>query len=35
MELTLNIAYKPKIAYYDASYIYELNAGLVTDDYKL
>jgi predicted nucleic acid-binding protein len=38
VELTLNIAYKLRITYYDASYIvvaYELNADLVTDDYKL
>jgi predicted nucleic acid-binding protein len=38
VELTLNIAYKLKITYYDASYIvvaYELNASLVTDDYRL
>jgi predicted nucleic acid-binding protein len=38
VELTLDIAYKLRITYYDASYIvvaYELNASLVTDDYKL
>ena len=38
VELTLNIGYKLKITYYDASYIvvaYELNASLVTDDYRL
>jgi predicted nucleic acid-binding protein len=36
--LTLNLAYRLKITYYDSSYIitaYEMNADLVTDDEKL